>query len=163
VSSQILIAYALKHGTATCSASRDAARPAGQAQGVRRIAERIAGVLERAGNTTMVRLADEVTSLRGFEVVIIGSELDEGWLPEATELLESFQVELAAKPTWLFSYLVAKFVPNGGLESVPQHLVATIQPEDIALFADGFSSVRQSPYDSTTSVENWAKEIARGH
>jgi menaquinone-dependent protoporphyrinogen oxidase len=159
--SNVLIAYASKYG-----ATRD-------------IAKRIAQVLERSGLSAEVKEAESVSSLNDYNAVIIGSSVYfSNWLPEASELLESFQDELAAKPVWLFSSGLALLSQPKGwlLPETLQPLVKKIKPKDVALFggkvdAEGLSlddwlinpslRVEAGDYRDWAEIETWAKSIVR--
>jgi len=68
------------------------------------IAEQIGDVLRGAGLGCDVRLAGEVTSLEGYDAVVVGSAVYTGrWLADARELVDSHVAELAERPVWLFS------------------------------------------------------------
>jgi menaquinone-dependent protoporphyrinogen oxidase len=158
--SNVLIAYASKYG-----ATKD-------------VAERIARVLERTGLNAEVKEAESVSSLNPYHAVILGSSVYfSNWLPEASELLESFQDELAAKPVWLFSSGLAMMsAPKGWLfPETLQPLVKKIKPKDVALFggkvdAEGLSlddwlinpslRVEAGDYRNWTEIEAWAQGIA---
>jgi menaquinone-dependent protoporphyrinogen oxidase len=156
----ILIAYASKYG-----ATRD-------------IAERIAQVLERSGLSAEVKEAESVSSLHPYEAIILGSSVYfSNWLPEASELLESFQDELAAKPVWLFSSgLAVKGEPREWLfPETLQPLVKKIKPKDVVLFGGKVEAeqlslddwlinpslrVEAGDYRNWAEIEAWAQRIA---
>ncbi len=159
--SSVLIAYASKYG-----ATKD-------------IAERIAQMLERKGITAEVKEADTVSSLYSYDAIILGSGVYfSNWLPEASELLESFQDELSAKSVWLFSSgLAVLSQPKGWLfPETLQPLVKKIKPKDVALFAgkvdaEGLSlddwlinpslRVEAGDYRNWPEIEAWAQRIAQ--
>lgn len=120
----VLIAYASKYGA------------------TREIAERIAEILERGGARANVHPAEDVTSLRDYDAVVIGSGVySANWLPEASELLESFEEDLATKPVWIFSD--GPTTEGDPVEALGgwthptslQPLIDSVQPEGVALFA----------------------------
>ena len=68
------------------------------------IAEQIGDVLRDAGLGCDVRPAGEVTTLDGYDAVVVGSAVYTGrWLAEARDLVDAHAAELAARPVWLFS------------------------------------------------------------
>lgn len=81
----ILVAFASRHGNA------------------RGIAETIAAELERRGHHTVFSDVSRITSLDGFDTVVVGSGLRHGrWLPQTLAFLDRFQPELATLPVWIF-------------------------------------------------------------
>src|SRR5688500_5163106 len=83
---RVLVAGASKHGS------------------TREIAKAIAEELRAAGLDADLRDAGNVTSLAGYDAVVLGSAIYMGrWMPEAKHLVERFQPQLAALPVWLFS------------------------------------------------------------
>jgi len=67
------------------------------------IGEEIADVLERAGNTVQLMDPDDVTSLAGFDVVVLGSAVYVGRLSESVKALEQrLGGALTAIPLWFF-------------------------------------------------------------
>lgn len=161
---QTLIAYASRYGS-----TKD-------------IAERIARVLQQQGLNTSVKAAEDVTSIKPYDAVIVGSAVyTGGWLPEAQEFLESFQDELATKAVWVFSSgPVTDEDPVAVLGGwkIPESLhktLAVIRPRDIALFSGKVdvdklsiedylmtSSLRgmSGDYRNWAAIEGWAKEIS---
>jgi menaquinone-dependent protoporphyrinogen oxidase len=82
----VLIAVASKHG------------------GTKGIANTIADELQRMGFHFGVEDVDDVTSIDGYDAVIVGSAVYMGrWLPEAEQFVRRLQPQLAAVPVWLFS------------------------------------------------------------
>jgi menaquinone-dependent protoporphyrinogen oxidase len=68
------------------------------------IAEEISATLAASGFATAVLPPDAVTSLDGYDAVILGSSVYVGhWMDSATNLVERFSKEIAAVPVWLFS------------------------------------------------------------
>lgn len=157
----ILIAYASKYGS-----TKD-------------IAERIALTLKREGLRTDVKDAESVSSLHAYNAVILGSGIYfDNWLPEASELLESFQDELVTKPVWLFSSgLTSQVGPKDwSFPKTLQPIVNKIKPKNIALFGgkvdakhltldDWFlnPSLRVEAGDDRdwNEIEAWARGIAK--
>jgi menaquinone-dependent protoporphyrinogen oxidase len=68
------------------------------------IAKAIGDALEAAGLEVAVLPPDTVTSLAGFDAVVLGSAVYVGhWLEPAKDLVERLGPELASRPVWLFS------------------------------------------------------------
>ena len=68
------------------------------------IAKAIGETLEAAGLEVAVLPPDTVTSLAGFDAVVLGSGVYVGhWMEPAKDLVERFGTELASRPVWLFS------------------------------------------------------------
>ena len=68
------------------------------------IAERIGGVLEEAGHEVTVTPPELVTTLEGFDAVILGSAVRIGhWLEPARRFARDHAAELSSRPVWLFS------------------------------------------------------------
>lgn len=68
------------------------------------IGEQIGDVLRGAGLTCDVRPAGEVTSLEGYDAVVVGSAVYTGrWLADARDLVDAHVAELVERPVWLFS------------------------------------------------------------
>jgi len=68
------------------------------------IAEEISATLAAAGFGTAVLPPDAVTSLEGYDAVILGSSVYVGhWMDPAVNLVERFAKEITAVPVWLFS------------------------------------------------------------
>jgi menaquinone-dependent protoporphyrinogen oxidase len=83
---KILVSAASKHG-----ATADIARAIGD-------------TLAEAGHEAVVLPPDAVTSLAGYDAVVIGSGLYVGhWMDAARALVERVGDELAGRPVWLFS------------------------------------------------------------
>jgi menaquinone-dependent protoporphyrinogen oxidase len=68
------------------------------------IAEAISATLAASGFQTAVLPPDAVTSLEGYDAVVLGSSVYVGhWMDSATNLVERFSKEITAVPVWLFS------------------------------------------------------------
>jgi menaquinone-dependent protoporphyrinogen oxidase len=157
----VLIAYASKYGS------------------TKEIAEHVAMMLRREGLTTEVKEAESVSSLHPYDAVVLGSSLYfDNWLPDASELLESFQDELSEKQVWLFSSgLTAQVGPRGWLfPEALQPLVGKIKPKAIALFGGKVDAqhltlddwllnpslrVEAGDYRDWNEIEAWARDIAK--
>ncbi len=124
VSEKVLIAYASRYGS------------------TKEIAKTIGKVLEDHKLANDIFPSEDVSSLIPYHAVVMGSALYSGnWLEPASELLESFQEQLAQMPVWLFSSgPTVDGDPNKALEDwhFPKSLQViadTINPRDIKLFA----------------------------
>jgi len=68
------------------------------------IAKAIGETLEAAGLEVAVLPPDTVTSLAGFDAVVLGSGVYVGhWMEPAKGFAERFEGELVSRPVWLFS------------------------------------------------------------
>ena len=68
------------------------------------IAEEISATLAGAGFGTVVLPPDAVTSLEGYDAVILGSSVYVGhWMDSAVNFVERFTKEITKVPVWLFS------------------------------------------------------------
>jgi menaquinone-dependent protoporphyrinogen oxidase len=68
------------------------------------IAQTIGDVLGVRGVETSVASPDEVTTIDGFDAVVLGSAVYAGrWMKSAKELVDRFADALAGRPVWLFS------------------------------------------------------------
>lgn len=85
----------------------------------RQIADAIGTVLERHGIATDVRDIETVTSLAGYDSVILGSAVYMGrWQPAAREFVQRHGDRLRRRPVWLFS--------SGPVGTAP-----TVLPQDL--------------------------------
>ena len=159
----VLIAYASKYSS------------------TKEIAEHIALILRRQGLTVEVKDAETVSSLHPYAAVIIGSALYfDNWLPAATELLESFQDELAQEPVWLFSSGITgkgdfREITEWYYPKALEGIIKTIKPKGITLFGGKVDAkelelsdwlinpglrVETRDYRNWKEVEAWAMQIA---
>jgi menaquinone-dependent protoporphyrinogen oxidase len=68
------------------------------------IAEQISATLAEAGFGTVVLPPDAVTSLEGYDAVVLGSSVYLGhWMDAAVNFVERFSTEIKAVPVWIFS------------------------------------------------------------
>ena len=102
----VLVTTASKHGATT------------------EIGEMIAATLERNGHTVETRAASHVQSLDQFDAIVIGAAVYAGrWVKDGYRFVDRFEVELAARPLWVFS-------------SGPTGTPPTPEPEDLVELGD---------------------------
>lgn len=83
---RVLVAYATKLGS------------------TREIAEAMAQVLRDSGHAALAVATRDVTTLEGWDAVVLGSAVYSAyWQRDARLFVERFRPELAARPLWLFS------------------------------------------------------------
>ena len=104
------------------------------------VAQRIAEVLCEGGITADVRPVKDVTSLEGYQAVVIGSAIRMGaWLPEATKFVQTHQTALIHMPTAYF--FLGAFIRNRTPETQAQAdayltpVRAFVEPVRIGQFA----------------------------
>lgn len=69
-----------------------------------RIADEIAARLAEHGHTAVVRPPKDVTSLEGYDAVVLGSAVYTGrWLGEARDFAETQAAALRLLPVWIFA------------------------------------------------------------
>ncbi|MDX1690451.1 MAG: flavodoxin domain-containing protein [Acidimicrobiia bacterium] len=82
----MLVAFASRHGS------------------TEEIAAEIGAVIRRSGFTVEVRAVDTVTSVRGFDAVVVGSAVYHGaWQPSAVDFATRHAAALQPVPVWIFS------------------------------------------------------------
>ncbi|MGN8245697.1 flavodoxin domain-containing protein [Cellulomonas soli] len=82
----VLVAVASRHG------------------GTWEIGDVVAEVLRGRGHVVDVRAPEDVTTVAGYDAVILGSAIYLAhWMPTARELAERCEDELVSRPVWLFS------------------------------------------------------------
>ena len=140
VSEKVLIAYASRYGS------------------TKEIAITIGKVLEDHKLDNDVFPSEEVSSLSPYHSVVIGSALYLGnWLEPASELLESFQEQLAQMPVWLFSSGPtvsgdpSKVLANWRFPISLQTITDDIKPRGIKLFAGKINAALLTHEDWLTS------------
>ena len=102
-----LVAYATKHGS------------------TREIAEAIAAELEESGLTVDCRAAATVSTIAGYDLVVLGSAVYAArWRRDANRLLRRNERELANVPFWVFSSGPAGEKPTPPKWAEPQKLMA---------------------------------------
>ena len=101
------------------------------------IAEEISATLAGAGFQTDVLPPDAVTSLEGYDAVILGSSVYVGhWMDAALNLAERFSREITTIPVWLFSSGPVGHEPKPDDEPVDvAELVATTGAREHRVFA----------------------------
>jgi menaquinone-dependent protoporphyrinogen oxidase len=68
------------------------------------VASAIGTALTSAGLDVLVKPMHELDGVAGFNAVVLGSGVYMGrWIPEATGFLKRHEIELRARPVWLFS------------------------------------------------------------
>jgi menaquinone-dependent protoporphyrinogen oxidase len=83
---KVLVAVASKHGS------------------TREIAEAIASELKSQTLTVDLQNAGDVTSVAGYDAVVLGSAIYGGsWLPDAKKFAKQYRAGLAELPVWVFS------------------------------------------------------------
>lgn len=92
------------------------------------IAEAIAKIMTREGVTAASRRPEEVTSLDGYDAVVLGSGVYAGrWIGAATEFAKRHREALLARPVWLFS---------SGPIGAPEPKPVEESPDALALVTD---------------------------
>lgn len=158
----ILVAYATRAGS------------------TREVAEAIGQSLSEHGTRAEVRLVTDVTDLRPYRAVILGSAVHTGkWLPEAVKFVEQHRADLAMIP--LVYFLVCATLR----EDTPEHhcevlayldpVRALVQPLEVGLFAGKIDAdhlpflermmvkVTRSPHGDWrdwAAIHEWAGELA---
>ena len=165
---KVLVAVASKHGS------------------THEIAGAIVDELRNAAIDADLRDASEVSSIRAYDAVILGSAIYMGsWLPEARSFPEHHRVALSKLPVWLFSsgplgaddpqphddpgYLasaVGKVTPRGHRVFVGKLDAAQLGfGERIAVkmirAAIGDYRVTYGDFRNWDEIRGWAREIAR--
>ncbi len=134
------------------------------------IAEKIADVLCGLNHKVDLRYVENVSSIEGYDAVIVGSAIYEfNWLPVATDFIERFKLPLASMP-------VAYFFGCAGLkEDTPENQEGVmifinpvlakypgIVPVDIGRFGGGVDFARLNSFETfvinfigVTESEDW--------
>jgi menaquinone-dependent protoporphyrinogen oxidase len=142
------------------------------------IAAAIGGVLSARGLDTEIADVEDVSSLEGYDAVVLGSAVYVGrWLASARDFVDDHAAELAERPTWLFSSGPVGAPPKPAPEEALRldQIAAKARPLDHRLFAGrvdrtvlGFgeravvTAIRAEPgdYRDWDDVRRWAGEIA---
>jgi menaquinone-dependent protoporphyrinogen oxidase len=89
-----------------------------------------------------VTVADmsEITSLTGYDAILIGSPVYEGmWLPEVFEFIDTFGETLATLPSFVWTICVRVLEPNGyehaAKNYIPHQILEKMNVQDIHIFA----------------------------
>jgi menaquinone-dependent protoporphyrinogen oxidase len=123
MSKKVLVAYASKYGA------------------TEQIAEKIALRLKKAGLNVIVQPVKTVTSVIGYDAVVLGSGVYAGfWIRAASDFLKQQEAALTGIPVWLFSdgptgegnpkELMEGFILPENLKPLAER----IAPRDIAFF-----------------------------
>jgi menaquinone-dependent protoporphyrinogen oxidase len=146
--------------------------------GTGEIATIIGQALTDAGLETEVKPLRALDSVAGYNAVVLGSGVYVGrWLPEATEFVRRHEIELRARPVWLFSS-----GPIGSPEPKPDgepaeiaELVASIRARGHRVFAGrldkgmlgigerlivGAVHAEEGDFRDPDAIGAWAREIA---
>ncbi len=161
---QILVAYATKHGATA------------------EIAEKVGQVLRQAGLRTDVLPAQRVDDLAPYKAVILGSAIYMGqWRKEAATFLRTNEKALTERPVWLFSSGPTgegdpiQLLKGWRLPKAQQPVADRIHPRDIAVFGGALNpnkmnliekwmikNVKASLGDfrNWDAIDAWAKAIS---
>ncbi|MBB1246155.1 flavodoxin domain-containing protein [Streptomyces durbertensis] len=160
----VLVGYATVHGS------------------TREIAERLAGVLRRAGVEAEARQMGQVDDLSGYRAFVLGSAVHgQKWLGPALAFVRENPDTLAARPVWVFSVgmpgalrgpwkgLAPKEIPviEEGLAGLPRRehrlfsgVVAPWQLNRLGRLLFRLVGGRFGDYRDWAAIESWAVEIA---
>lgn len=147
------------------------------------IAKRIGSDLSERGLTVEVRRPQDVTDLRRYEAVVLGSAVYFGnWMKEARHFVDAHADELVKKPTWLFASgsitgdPPRADDPNALRPSLVEQLVSATHAREHKLFAGKLDSSalslperlpvrmakgREGDWRDWDEVDAWASAIAR--
>ncbi|MGW0607686.1 flavodoxin domain-containing protein [Streptomyces sp. NPDC002640] len=162
---RILITYATVHGS------------------TRSIAERVADELRRRSARTDVRSCGDVTDVRPYDAVVLGSAVhDMAWLPEAMDLLHRERDALREHPVWAFSVGMPgalrgpwKLLAGREEPTVAGPVLRELSPRDHRLFSGVIRpehlpaggrlrlramGLRYGDYRDWVAVDDWARRIA---
>ena len=156
---RVLVSAASRHGATT------------------EMARVIGGALAEAGLEAEVLAPDDVKTLGEYAAVILGRGVYVGhWMDPATDLVERFAAELAARPVWLFSSGPIGDPPKPEEDAVDvAEIVAATGAREHRLFAGKVDRatlglgekvilkavrVPEGDYRPWDEVRAWAREIA---
>ncbi len=142
------------------------------------IASSIERVLKDAGIETVLEIPEKVTTLAGYDAVILGSAVYAGhWLEPAKDFVSSNLSALLARPVWLFSSGPigdsSKPIQDPGdvarirdATGAREHRVFSgrLDRHDLGFAERAIMSVIRAPdgdFRSWTEIEGWALTIAR--
>ncbi|MGZ6213908.1 MAG: flavodoxin domain-containing protein [Candidatus Limnocylindria bacterium] len=146
--------------------------------GTGEIATIIGQALTDAGLETEVRPLRALDGVAGYNAVVLGSGVYVGrWIPEATDFVRRHEIELRARPVWLFSS-----GPIGSPEPKPEgdpaevaELIASIRARGHRVFAGrldkrrlgigerlvvGAVHAQEGDFRDPDAITAWAREIA---
>lgn len=155
---KVLVAVASRHGS------------------TREIGEAIAGMLRETGHDVVVAAPDDVTSLRHYDAVVLGSCVYVGrWNADARSMVERLGPSLAARPLWLFSSgpVGDPLVPEGEPEDVAEFLTrlgarghrtfaGRIDRTRLSLAERAVAALLQAPdgdFRSWAEIRDWGRAI----
>ena len=142
------------------------------------MASAIGTALQEAGIQADVKPLHELGGVAGFNAVVLGSSVYMGrWLPEAADFVRRHEIELRARPVWLFSS-----GPIGSPEPKPEgepanidEMVASVRARGHRVFAGrldrsqlglgeklivGAVKAQDGDFRDWDAVRAWALEIA---
>jgi menaquinone-dependent protoporphyrinogen oxidase len=146
--------------------------------GTGEIATIIGQALTDASLETEVKPLHALDGVAGYNAVVLGSGVYVGrWIPEATEFVRRHEIELRARPVWLFSS-----GPIGSPEPKPDgdpaeiaELVASVRARGHRVFAGrldkgrlgigerlvvGAVHAQEGDFRDPEAIKAWAREIA---
>ncbi|MGZ6372725.1 MAG: flavodoxin domain-containing protein [Candidatus Limnocylindria bacterium] len=146
--------------------------------GTGEIATIIGQALTDAGLETEVTPLRALDGVAGYNAVVLGSGVYVGrWIPEATDFVRRHEIELRARPVWLFSS-----GPIGSPEPKPEgdpaevaELIASIRARGHRVFAGrldkrrlgigerlvvGAVHAQEGDFRDPDAITAWAREIA---
>ena len=156
---KVLVGFASRHGATS------------------QIAESIGDVLSARGHDVIVRPTEEVSSVGGFDAVVLGSAIYMGhWLAPARKWVDRHGDELAARPVWLFSSGPIGDPPKPDPDSIDvEHIVAVTHARDHRVFggeldkgklsfkeklAVGAVKAPEGDYRDWDEIRKWANGVA---
>ncbi|WP_021593762.1 MULTISPECIES: flavodoxin domain-containing protein [Actinomadura] len=156
---RVLVAYASERG------------------GTAEIADWIGGALRQAGVEADVRAAGEITSLDGYDAVVVGGALYAGrWHREARRFVRHHADALADRPVWLFSSgpldhtaEEREIPPAPGVAKFARRLDARghttfggrLTSDATGFLASKIAKRTSGDYRDRDRVDAWAADIAR--
>jgi len=154
----VLVTYGSKHGS------------------TREIADAIGDEIRSDGHAAVVRSADAVLDLEGYDAVVLGGALYMGrWHSDARRFARRYAGELRTMPVWLFSSgpldrsadekeipavgFVAKLAAEVGARG---HATfgGCLAPDASGLIAGAIAKKSAGDYRDWDGIRGWAREIA---
>ena len=138
----------------------------------------IGGVLRQMDVTVEVHNAKDVTDLRAYDAVVLGSSIRGGrWLPEAIRFIERFREQLATRPVAYFTTCLTLAKDNEESRRIVLsyldpvlRLAPEIQPVGLGMFAGSLDQQHtvvmqndvypQGDYRNWDRIRKWAAEIS---